>query len=326
MKKSLLLATSLVLPAAMTFGVYSAAKEPPRPAANAPRATGKKDGQPGNADLAALRQSAQAFRDAFNHGNAKAIAALWTKDAEYIDESGEHFQGRDAIAKEYANFFAENPAAKITILVDSLRLISDDAAIESGRAAVSPPGPGAPATSKYTAVHAKVDGKWLMAFARDTRVETPSAYNHLKDFEWLAGTWSAVEQGTYDEGNLVEMNCAWGPNKSTFEIHYTINEAGGLEPLSGKQIVGWDPETRRIQSWSFSSDGGRSTGVWSQQDGGWTVVTQGVLPNGTRTSAINSFARMEDDAIIWQSSQRVSGGAPLQDAEEIILRRVGGAP
>ena len=52
------------------------------------------------------------FTLAFNKGDAKAIAALWTGDCEYTDETGRSIQGRDAIEKEYAAFFAEHPECK----------------------------------------------------------------------------------------------------------------------------------------------------------------------------------------------------------------------
>jgi len=47
-----------------------------------------------SADLAAIREGSRAFVDAFNQGDAKAIAALWTENADYTDESGTTFSGR----------------------------------------------------------------------------------------------------------------------------------------------------------------------------------------------------------------------------------------
>ena len=36
---------------------------------------------------------------AFNKGDAKAVAALWTEDAQYTDETGLSYVGRDAIER-----------------------------------------------------------------------------------------------------------------------------------------------------------------------------------------------------------------------------------
>jgi hypothetical protein len=44
----------------------------------------------------AVRKAAQEFDAAFNSGSADKIAALWTADAEYVDEDGRQVQGRRA--------------------------------------------------------------------------------------------------------------------------------------------------------------------------------------------------------------------------------------
>ena len=89
---------------------------------------------PSAADNAAIRAGSEAFVAAFNEGDAKAVAALWTEHGEYIDDSGRTIAGRDAIEKDYAAFFAENPDVKIQIAIDSLRVLSGEVAIEDGRA------------------------------------------------------------------------------------------------------------------------------------------------------------------------------------------------
>src|SRR5436190_12531336 len=103
MKKAALFVTSCLILAGLMPGVNGAAKEPVRVAAKKPRATDRKDDPARAAQLAALQQSVKAFREVFNRGDAKAVAALWTEDGNYIDESGKRFEGRDAIEKEYAS-------------------------------------------------------------------------------------------------------------------------------------------------------------------------------------------------------------------------------
>ncbi len=275
----------------------------------------------------AIRASSADFVVAFNRADAAAVANLWVPDGEYIDEVGQRFVGRAAIEKEYADFFAANPDETIEIKIDSLRVISDTVAIEDGRSALSPLPAGAPAGCRYTAVHVKVDGKWLLASVRDTRIATPSAYNHLKDFEWMIGSWASIEQGTWDVGNVVTINIEWGANKSSIELTYKINAGGGDAAATGRQIIAWDPETRHVRSWAFASDGSRSIGIWTERDGGWTVASAGILPDGTKTSSVSAFTRMgeDDNAMIWQSSERTTGETALPDTDEVILQRVTGA-
>src|SRR3954453_19419603 len=46
---------------------------------------------------AAIQQVAEGFVQAFHTGDAKAVAALWAPDGDYVDLSGRVFNGRKAI-------------------------------------------------------------------------------------------------------------------------------------------------------------------------------------------------------------------------------------
>ena len=206
-------------------------------------------------ELAAIRKESDAFVAAFNKGDAKAVAALWTKDGEYIDDAGRRFTGRDAIEKGYAEFFADHAKVRLRIIIDALRLLSDDAAIEDGRAVIDPAPAGDPGIGKYTVVHVKVKGKWLMSSVRDTRIEAPSAYRNIADLEWLIGAWVAEEHGV-----KTASVCRWIANKSFLERNYTITQVDGTQ-ASGIQLIGWNPQDGHVQSWNFSPDGGHAVGV-----------------------------------------------------------------
>lgn len=266
-------------------------------------------------ELAAIRAEAQAFVDAFNQGDAQAVAALWTTDGEYVDEAGQRFAGRDAIEKCYAEFFSNNAGSKIRIMIDSLRLLGDGAAIEDGRAALEPAPPGAPGITKYTVVHVKADGKWRMASVRDTWVETPSTHRNIADLEWLIGTWIAEEHGV-----KTESVCRWIANKSFVERTYTVTQVDGSQ-TSGLQLIGWNAQDGHVQSWSFSPDGGHAVGVWTPHQGGWTAEMTGVTGDGMPTTSVNLLTRLDDNACVWQSVQRTAGGVALSDTDEVIQKR-----
>lgn len=268
-----------------------------------------------SADLAAIRAASQAFAGAFNKHDAKAVAAHWTDDGDFVDESGQTHTGRAAIEKGYAAYFADNPKAQIRIVIDNLRLLSDTAAVEDGRAMVEPPPAGAPAVGKYTAVHVKIGGKWLMSTVRETRLETPSAYRNVADLDWLIGEWIAEEHGA-----KTESVCRWVANKSFVERKYTVTHPDGAT-ASGVQLIGWDPQGGHVQSWNFSSDGGHAVGVWSPMAGGWSAEVRGVTGDGTPTVAVNLLKKLDDDAYVWQSVQRSAGGTPLADTDEVVIKR-----
>ena len=208
------------------------------------------------------------------------------------------------------------PALKrCSLMIDSLRLLSDDAAIEDGRAMLDPTPAGAPAISKYTAVHVKVDGKWLMSTVRDVRIETPSGYHNVEDLEFLIGKWTAEEHGTTSESV-----CRWVANKSFVQRDYTVTHADGTT-TSGLQLIGWNPEGGHVQSWNFSSDGGHAVGIWTPVEGGWVAEMRGTTGDGIPTTSINTLTRLDENAYVWQSVQPTAGGAAIPDTDEVVIKR-----
>src|SRR5437764_15364993 len=104
---TLLCLTAAVLVAGTTF--RSGAAEP------------RKGGDP--ADEAAILKNAEAFIEAFHKGDAKAVAAFWTADGDYTDQTAKRLTGRDTIEKSFAEFFTENKGVKLRIEVEALRFI-----------------------------------------------------------------------------------------------------------------------------------------------------------------------------------------------------------
>lgn len=270
---------------------------------------------PNAKDLAAIRGGSQAFAAAFNKHDANALAALWTEDGEFVDESGQRLAGRRAIEEGYAAYFKANPEAQMRVVIDSLRLLSESAAIEDGRAFVDPPAAGPAGYGKYTAVHVKVGGKWLMSSVRDTRVDTPSGYDQVADLEWLIGAWTAEAKGA----KTVSI-CRWVANKSFVERSYTVTHADQTV-TSGVQLIGFNPQEGRIQSWNFSSDGGHAVGVWSPHETGWHAELHGVTGDGVATTAVNRLEKIDENAYLWRSTERTAGGRALSDTEEVVLKR-----
>src|SRR5262245_52742578 len=96
---------------AATFVPTSATAQARRaPAAAAPKSAATKA-----SDEDAIRQQAAQFEAAFAKGDAKAIAASWTEQAEYYEDSGVELRGRDAIEQAYSQFFAAYPGAQIDL-------------------------------------------------------------------------------------------------------------------------------------------------------------------------------------------------------------------
>src|SRR5262249_14446588 len=65
---------------------------------------GQKNSDAPSSDEMAIRKTAESFIQAYEKGDAKAAASHFTADAEYIDEDGDTFVGREEIEQNFARF------------------------------------------------------------------------------------------------------------------------------------------------------------------------------------------------------------------------------
>lgn len=273
---------------------------------------------PAQSPEAAIRATADDFVKAFNRGDAKAVAALWTPNGTVADDRGEIFKGRKAIEDQYAALFKAYPGAKMVVAVRSIDFPAPSMAVEDGTAQVVGPQAGPPVVSGYTAVHVCQDGKWLMASVRETTVPLASNYGRLQDLGWLIGTWEAKREGT-----TVRATFRWIANRSFIERNTTVSR-DGIQTTSGVQFIGWDPQAGRFRSWSFDASGGYGTSLWTPTPEGMRGQSSGVMPDGTPTSSQEMLIRApgEDNVFGWRSFDRSVGDATLPDTGETVLDRV----
>jgi uncharacterized protein (TIGR02246 family) len=268
------------------------------------------------ADEAAIRKAVESYTAAFNQGDAKALAALWSPEAVYTNPlSGEQVVGRAEIEKQFTAIFADAKGAKLEAKTDAIRFVSPNVAVEEGKAKVIRPDQE-PEDSEYTAVYVKRDGQWLLD--RVTEEDVPivtSHYEQLKELEWMIGAW--VDQ---DRQNRIETTCQWTKNQNFITRCFVVSISDRIE-MAGMQIVGWDPAAKQIRSWVFDSDGGFGEGLWSKKGNRWYVQATGTLPDGRQSSSVNIFTYVDNDTFTWQSINRQAGGELLPNVDEVVVVR-----
>jgi uncharacterized protein (TIGR02246 family) len=265
-------------------------------------------------DEQAIRQAAKDFADAYDKGDAKAVAAHWTKDAEYAI-GPTTIKGRDAIAKLYDQFLRANPGSKMDVKIDSIRFVAPTVAIENGTASVSNSSSGPNSSSAYSAVDVKQGEKWLLASVRESEVPTIHSKRDIKELAWMIGDWNAGK-----DGKKATLSCDWMDKDHFLRAKVTINDKNGQFP-GGTQIIGRDPITGRIVSWFFGVDGGFGTGMWQKEGSRWLIQTTGVTANGTPTAATNVLYQADKNVASWQSFNRFRGNTPLPDVKEVVIER-----
>ena len=268
------------------------------------------------ADEAAIRKAVESYVAAFNQGDAKALAAMWSPEAVYTNPlSGEQVVGRAEIEKQFAAIFADAKGAKLEAKTDSIQFVSPSVGIEHGTAKVIVPDQ-APEETEYTAVYVKRDDQWLLDRVTEEDVlVVPSHYEQLKDLEWMIGSW--VDQ---DDDATVVTECNWTKNNNFITRSFTVQIRDRID-MAGMQIIGWDPSAKQIRSWVFDSDGGFGQGTWTKKDKRWYIQQTGVLPDGRKSSSVNIITYVDDNTCTLQSVNRTVDGELLPNIEEVKITK-----
>ena len=281
---------------------------------SAPLAGAAEPSQPAD-DLAAVRHSIDSYVNAFNRGDAPAVAQHWSGQGEWTGPRGERLQGVANIEKAMKGLFAEQQGIRISVHEPRIRLLTADVAIEEGSVRVMRPGE-VPNEATYIAIHVKRDGLWKLDSVRETETPgVPTGYEPLKELEWLIGDW--IDQA--DE-STVETSVAWSKNR-TFLVYSFKVAAPGTEALEGTQVIGWDPSAKVIRSWIFDSDGGFGEGVWRKAGEHWLVKTTMLHPDESKTAATNIYTPLDVNSFQWKSIGRQVNGKFLPNIEPVTVVR-----
>jgi uncharacterized protein (TIGR02246 family) len=262
-------------------------------------------------DETALRKASADFIKMVEKGDAKAVAASWTENGEYIGDDGTVIRGRAAIEAAYAKAFARNKNLKIESTVESIRFPSKDTAIEEGYAKSYKGSSEHPTASRYSVLHVREGGRWLMALLR----EWPDEGVSLRDFDWLIGTWEAKT----DEAE-VRTTYEWDAKKNSIRCHITIKGKG--RNVSGTQVLLKDPRSGQLRSWLFDDDGGFGEATWTRDGKRWVIAAAGVQADGGELTATNILTPVDKDTFTWQSTERTLDGGELPNIPPVKVTRV----
>lgn len=267
-------------------------------------------------DEAAIRASIKSYVAAFNQGDAKSIAAKWSPGAVYTNPmTGEEVVGREAIEKQLVQIFSDAQGLKIEVDVNSIQFVSPNVAIEEGTARVLRD-QGEPEETVYSCVYVRNGNDWLVdRMTEQPKLVARSNYQHLKDLEWMIGTF--VDQ---DGEATIETTCQWTKNQNFISRKFSVSIAGEQD-LAGVQMIGWDPIAQRIRSWVFDSDGGFGGSTWTKKGNKWIVNSKATLADGRLASGVRTMTVVDDQTIHWELTGRSLDGEILPSIGPIKLTR-----
>lgn len=267
------------------------------------------------AETAQIKAHAEALVKAFDAGKVDELVGMFLPKGELIDEEGVVYQGQAEIKNLLTKFFAKFPGAKLTLSIESIRLVGPVAIEEGTRYTTTKEGQNR-AQVRYIAVRTKTASGWQIASLRDFADDPlPTASERLAPLAWLIGDW--VNEGT---DAVVKISYRWSEDKNFILGDYLITR-GGQVAMKSTQRIGWDPLSGKVRSWLFDSDGGFGEGNWTQVENTWVIKSSAVLPDGLTGSATITVTPSDKDHYTLKGTERIVGDARDDDFEFKVARQ-----
>jgi uncharacterized protein (TIGR02246 family) len=270
----------------------------------------------------AVRETLVAYVEAYNKKDPARIVELFTQDGTLVDSDNVATRGREAIAQEFTDAFAEPSTYTLDGKTERIRLITPDVAQAEGVSRLVSP-KEATIANRFVALLARQGDTWKIAEIRDypAPVDSVPPNERLKELEWMVGEW--VDES---EDAQVTTTVRWGQGKGYLVRDYSVQVKG--EPTtSGLMVIAWDPQSEQIKSWIFNADGGRGEACWTRAtDNQWVVKAHGSTGAGRPTSATQVITLVNKDAIRTSSIDRIVGGEIADNIEDVIMVRKPLAP
>ena len=268
---------------------------------------------------AEIRQTIATLQENFNSGNAKSLAACWTADGEFVGPRGDRIVGREKIEGSFREFLAAHPNSKLQLGIASWRPLDDNVALVDLLTEMTPVPEGLPSEPTSTAVLVKRDGQWLIGSMYETLSSAPPHRTHLKNLQWLVGDWT--EEGDAPVGVSVRSACDWN-HTGTYMIRKFSAERPDTPVLAGTEVIGWDPRTHRIRSWTFNSDGSFGKSTWTRDGAQWIIEHTGTLTDGGDLSVTYVVTLIDADTLTVASKDRLINGEQQTPLPEVKLKRL----
>jgi ketosteroid isomerase-like protein len=266
-------------------------------------------------DETSIRAAAKAYREALSKGDAAAIAALWTADADIVDGQGSVLPASAAAA--LGGEPGAGPRPQVALGDTRLRFVAADVAIEDGSVSVTPPGAVHPIEGWFTAIWVRQGDAWKIAGLRESERPVLDGPESIDDLGWMVGEWE-VAAGAADGGAPpMRMSVSWDATRAFLVRDLRVPAPGDDAPAEVviHQRIGWDPVQKRIRSWTFSPDGGIAEATWTRDGGSWVARGLATLSDGTQVASITISTLDGEDRFTWRT---LPGSMDEDDAPDAV--------
>jgi len=142
-------------------------------------ALGQEPAKPAAGPEAEINEAGRAFVDAFNAGDAKALAEMFTEGAEILEEDDEPVKGRAAIEARFQALFQEISGVKLAVKAERTSTLAPNLVVEEEIVTLTIPGePAVVDVSRDSVTYLQDQGKWRIARIQDLPADEKTLTPH----------------------------------------------------------------------------------------------------------------------------------------------------
>jgi len=260
-------------------------------------------------------KAAKQMSEAFNAGDADAVAAIFLPDGELIDDSGTVHLGHTEIKALVKAFQEAYPGAKTEAQVESVRGVAGLVLVDGTRVITDKDGKGL-SVLRFATIWKKTDAGLKLASLRDvSEALPPTPHEALEGLAWIVGEWVNESGDT-----KVNLNYRWDDN-GNFIVGDVNITSGDQVLMKSFQRIAWDASQGKFRSWTFDSDGGFGEGVWNATANGLVMQNSAVGPDGLRGTATVKLVVQSKDRFTVEGIHRMSEGVEAPDYQYTVVRK-----
>ncbi len=273
-----------------------------------------------SADEASVRKAIEGYVQAFNAKDAKSLSAMWSEDATHVDhELAQRTTGRDEIMADIEAVFARPESVMLSGTVDDVRMVTDNVAHVGGQVMVTVGGEE-PTSTQYSAVLVKNGDQWSIDTMEEFALPQPlSASSALSQLDWLIGTWNDTS------GSIAVRSTVRLADGGSFLIRSFEAQSDSESMSKSTQIIGWDPRSQQIHSWTFNGDGSFGEGQWSKSADQWMIKSTQTLADGRTASGTYILSPSNQDEFSIQLVAHEIEGELQPSTPAVVVQRANAA-
>lgn len=259
-----------------------------------------------------VRERLKQYADAFNDRQFDSLKQLITSDVRYQDEtSGRNANSASELIDLIRTAVEAEPTLKLNASIDDVEQTDADQAVVRGTTTLT--SEQAPEeVSSFEITLAKPATDWLITSITERSINASESANPLDSLGWLVGTWNEESE------DGLQSHIEFLPGNRF--LRRTFQRRADSEPI-GYEMIGYDPRSNLVRSWTYFADGSFGDGHWEGEDDHWRMEMTQTLADGEQATATCIVRPIDHDRMTVRIISRVVNGQPLPNGKAVTLTR-----